>query len=299
MERPTVSLIIPVFHPRRELLERVVAAAQRQLLPSDEIIVVENGSDTLRDFSQTGLKLIIETKSGSAFARRRGMEAATGETIWFLDDDTIPATAHLAAGLERLTGGSRVAIVGGRVDVRDERGLQPAAPFLRELFGERPLGNDYLESAADFNEMPFFIPFTGGSLYRRELLTGYFKSMDPSFAGRSGTAGVEGCEDIEIAAHAMLQGWKVAYDPRMRVEHVISAPRLTFKYAARLSHGSGCSYGRFLVKHGFESRISKPGVFLRLLRRLAVRPPLSRDALLRFLQYAGRVRGRGAPPSLP
>lgn len=290
MDRPPVTLIIPTHRPQRALLERVLEAALPQLGAGDEAIVVENNSDTLHDLLQ--VRVVSEGRPGSAFARARGVAEARGEIIWFLDDDTVPVAGHLAAGLDRLQASARLGIVGGQVDVRTSEGERPASAFVRELFGERPLGRHYLESEPHFRTMPYFIPFTGGSLYRSVVLKAQLAALDTSFSGRTGADGVAGCEDIELAAQALRGGWTVAYEPAMRVEHVIHPRRFATGYLARLSYGSAHSYGRFLVKHDLEPPISIGGAVLRVARRIMLRPPVSREAMFAFLQYAGRTLGR-------
>ena len=89
-----ISVIIPT-HNRADILPRAIKSIQNQTRPVDEIIVVSDGST---DNTEEVVKALAE-KDGRIrliayhpghngnYARNRGLEAATGEFIAFLDDD--------------------------------------------------------------------------------------------------------------------------------------------------------------------------------------------------------------------
>ena len=89
-----ISVIIPT-HNRADLLPRAIKSVQDQTRAVDEIIVVSDGST---DNTEETVKKIAEQDSriqliayypghNGNYARNRGIEAATGEFIAFLDDD--------------------------------------------------------------------------------------------------------------------------------------------------------------------------------------------------------------------
>lgn len=91
---PVVSVIIPVYN-RREQLLRAIASVQKQQFTHFELIVVDDGSD--EDLGgvipcdsnsvPTTRYMRLPLRSGVAFARNRGVEVARGEWIAFLDSD--------------------------------------------------------------------------------------------------------------------------------------------------------------------------------------------------------------------
>ncbi|MBO4730840.1 MAG: glycosyltransferase family 2 protein [Bacteroidaceae bacterium] len=109
-----VSLIIPV-HNRKELLPRLFSSLRQVNDCQMELLLVDNNSDAdtramLQAFmdetnSAAGnirATLLTETKPGAAAARNRGLDAATGEYIYFFDSDdeltpTMPALAEALA----------------------------------------------------------------------------------------------------------------------------------------------------------------------------------------------------------
>lgn len=89
-----ISVIIPT-HNRADILPRAIKSIQNQTRPVDEIIVVSDGST---DNTEEVVKALAEKDRrirliayhpghNGNYARNRGLEAATGEFIAFLDDD--------------------------------------------------------------------------------------------------------------------------------------------------------------------------------------------------------------------
>ncbi len=94
MNAPEVSIIIPTFN-RAVLLPRAIRSVMTQTFTDWEIIIVDDGStdDTgsvLSGFaSRLGAKLVVihQTNAGSSAARNRGIDAARGRFVAFLDSD--------------------------------------------------------------------------------------------------------------------------------------------------------------------------------------------------------------------
>ena len=99
---PSLSVIIPVYNVE-EYLGECLQSLTDQTLASMEIIVVDDGStDGSRDIAvhhavRDSRFVVLDTHSngGPGAARNRGIAAARGRYITFLDsDDTIPSTAY-------------------------------------------------------------------------------------------------------------------------------------------------------------------------------------------------------------
>jgi glycosyltransferase involved in cell wall biosynthesis len=90
MRAPLVSAVIPTRN-RLELVRRAIASVRSQSYPNVEIIVVDDGStdgtaETLSNEEDVRLVRLHEGLGGAG-ARNRGVEAATGDLIAFLDSD--------------------------------------------------------------------------------------------------------------------------------------------------------------------------------------------------------------------
>ncbi len=88
---PAVSVIIPTRN-RRGTLGRAIASALAQSLPPTEIIVIDDASTDgtvqwLQTQYPTTRLIALEVRGGAPRARNRGIEAAQGEFIAFLDSD--------------------------------------------------------------------------------------------------------------------------------------------------------------------------------------------------------------------
>ena len=140
------SIVIPTFN-RLDQLQNVIAAVRGQARPPDtdlEVVVVDDGSsDGTSDWLETqignpGFRAIHQPNSGPARARNRGVEAASGDLILFLGDDTVPQPGWLAAHLEehRLFGRSWTA-GGARVHLLLTRYREPIPAIHQRIW--RPI----------------------------------------------------------------------------------------------------------------------------------------------------------------
>jgi len=89
---PLVSTIIPTYN-RADLVSEAIDSVLRQSYPNVEVIVVDDGStddtcDRLKRYG-TRVRLISQSNAGPSAARNRGIAAARGELIAFLDSDDL------------------------------------------------------------------------------------------------------------------------------------------------------------------------------------------------------------------
>ncbi len=87
---PTVSAIIPT-HNRSQTVLRALRSVYAQRILVNEVIVIDDGSsdDTVARIQAEfpGVILICQTQHGVSHARNRGIDAAQGEWLAFLDSD--------------------------------------------------------------------------------------------------------------------------------------------------------------------------------------------------------------------
>ncbi len=94
MDRPTVSVVIPTYN-RADLLPRALDSIIAQSAQDWEIVLVDDGStDETASLAQTYMQrmgermvYIRQVKTGCCSARNRGIEAARGRFLAFLDSD--------------------------------------------------------------------------------------------------------------------------------------------------------------------------------------------------------------------
>lgn len=87
----TVSVVIPAYN-EEEFIKNCLISLTNQIVPANEIIVVDNNSTDktatiVKNFKN--IKLIREKKQGITYARNRGFNEATGDIIARCDGDTV------------------------------------------------------------------------------------------------------------------------------------------------------------------------------------------------------------------
>ena len=109
MTTPIYSVIIPAYN-EETLLPRTLAMLKRamsRLEPAGEVIVVDNNSSdrTAEIAREYGARVVTEPVNQISRARNAGARAARGAHFIFLDGDTLPSSALIAAALSRLLSG--------------------------------------------------------------------------------------------------------------------------------------------------------------------------------------------------
>src|SRR5262245_57157775 len=90
MSEITVSVLMPDNNAPKTI-RKALDSALAQSVPAHEIIIVDDGStddlqDVLRDYGER-VRCLHQPNRGAASARNRGIDAASGEVIAFLDAD--------------------------------------------------------------------------------------------------------------------------------------------------------------------------------------------------------------------
>lgn len=157
-----ISVISPVFNEVPHL-ERFLEALRAQECSGDyEVIVVDNGStDGSLEIlvASDGVTLLQESKRGSYAARNRGIRAARGQVLAFIDPDCIPGPGWLAA-IERGMA------VPGRQILLGKREYEMPSRTLRRL-------SDYDTTVAKYvfssDEPEIYFGYTNNMAVRRSL----------------------------------------------------------------------------------------------------------------------------------
>ena len=214
---PDVTVIVPALD-RTDLLERCLAALGGQF----PVIVVDDGSSDPEAIALVaggyGAKLIRrEVNGGPAAARNTGLAVATSELVAFVDSDCEPP----ADWITRLAGhfaDPLVAAVAPRIAGRADRtGLANTGSADRTSAGRYTEANGALDLGGRPGRVRpksavSFVP-TAAVLARREALLSVARdSLVFDEAMRVG-------EDVDLIWRLHEAGWRVRYDPAVRVVH--------------------------------------------------------------------------------
>ncbi|MDQ2674062.1 MAG: glycosyltransferase family 2 protein [Chloroflexota bacterium] len=154
MNRPLVSVIIPVLNGER-FLAAAVSSIRRQRYPNLEIIVVDDGSTdgTVAVANALGgeVKCLSQANGGPPSARNHGLEVAQGRLIGFLDADDLWSDDKLDVQVDRLHADPELDVVMGTTQV-----CRPTATADAGALGE-PAGP------------PALLLSLGSALFRREV----------------------------------------------------------------------------------------------------------------------------------
>ncbi|HUP22341.1 MAG TPA: glycosyltransferase, partial [Thermoanaerobaculia bacterium] len=115
-----VSIIVPVWRPRRKWLTAAISSALCQVGCSVEVVVVDDGNEVpvrelLADFEDARLRVVERFNGGASAARNSGIAAARGAWIRFHDSDDVlepDSTRHL---LDLASGGDPTIAYGATV----------------------------------------------------------------------------------------------------------------------------------------------------------------------------------------
>lgn len=106
-----VSVIVPVYN-RQEIVKKTIESILAQTYTNLEIVLINDGStdDTLRVLQEYARRepnrivVIDQQNAGQSISRNRGIEAARGQYIAFLDSDDTWAPTKLAEQIPLFTG---------------------------------------------------------------------------------------------------------------------------------------------------------------------------------------------------
>ena len=124
---PRISVVLPTLG-RYELLRPVLEQLRHQSVPAIEVIVVDQNDPERRDpavyreFADLGLRVIHQDRRGQWLARNAAVQAAVGDWIAFVDDDSEVGPDFLHQHLEGLvrydadlSTGASLAVIGAPV----------------------------------------------------------------------------------------------------------------------------------------------------------------------------------------
>jgi glycosyltransferase involved in cell wall biosynthesis len=173
----SLSVIVPAFNEQAYIgktldhINRSIADVGLDV----QVIVVDNGStDQTADVARaSGASVFVEPTRNVARARNTGARASNGETLLFIDADTLVPVGLLSRINEVM---SAPACVGGAVDIR----YQPASLLIRGYLGMwRLLGNalGMAQGAAQFCRRDVYLALRGydETLFMGEDLDFYWR----------------------------------------------------------------------------------------------------------------------------
>lgn len=213
-----ISVVIPHLN-QPDHLARCLASLAAGTRAPDEVIVVDNGSASLPAAicAAHGARLLEEREPGPGPARNRGIAAATGGVLAFIDADCLADPGWLAAA-EAALADPAAAVLGGdvRIALADPSRLSMTEAY-ESIYAYRM--DRYIAREG----------FTGtGNLVMRRAV---FDDVGPF-------AGIGVAEDRDWGLRATARGHRIRYVAGMRVYHPARATLadLARKWDRQLAH---------------------------------------------------------------
>lgn len=125
-ERERISIIIPFYNTKKELIQKALLSAVNQTYKNIEILIVNDGSDSehtriVEELARTDDRIVLinQNNFGVSHARNAGIDAASGEFVAFLDADDELSPVFLEKAIQLMEAEKAELIIGGCQRVRD------------------------------------------------------------------------------------------------------------------------------------------------------------------------------------
>jgi glucosyl-dolichyl phosphate glucuronosyltransferase len=229
-----ISVIISTYNRYERLAGALKSlAASRLPEPIDwEVLVVDNNStdqtrqvvDGIRAEHPQRFRYLLEPQAGKSRALNKGIEAAQGDILVFIDDDVVVEPSWLDNLTVSLRSGACAGVAGR---ILPEGGFRPP-PWLSVdgRFALAPLALfDLGPQAGELHGSPF-----GANMaYRKEMFRkhgGFRIDLGPA----AGTKEPQKSEDSEFGMRLLAAGERLRYEPSAIVYHEIPAGRVRKDY---------------------------------------------------------------------
>ena len=209
-----------------------------------ELLVIDNASadntaEVARLCWQNGpapLRVISESRLGVRYARERGLMEAGYEFLGFVDDDNWLADDWVRNAYEIISPDAGLGAVGS---IREPACELPSPVWFHDFHSSYAVLTD--QDLRQMQQPPEYLP-TAGLCVRKaawdKLIKNGFRSQLTGTVGQK----LRGGEDTELTIALRLSGWKLAVDPRLRLQHFMPAQRLRWIYLRKLMRSYAISH---------------------------------------------------------
>lgn len=235
-----LTVVIPT-HNRAESLRRAVTSLlATKTRAAFEIVIVDNNSSdhtsTVAESFGSAVRRVFEPRTAFSAARDRGAATALGEILVYCDDDVIFAEGTLDSIVRRVYGTRDCGVVAGRILPEFETPPPAWASECQRQFNGWSLYSEAVDPRLGNN--PVEVEWAAGPLMavRRsvyEQIGGFppdTLGVETNRSARTFNKLYVGPGDWGLCKLARVAGWKVLYEPRAVVRHVIPATRMSIGF---------------------------------------------------------------------
>jgi GT2 family glycosyltransferase len=213
------SVVIPNWNGAHHL-PTCLSALRAQTYPHIEVIVADNasedGSRELLAGQYPEVRVVaLPQNRGFTGACNAGMEAAKGEFVVLLNNDTQVEPGWAAAVVDAFNRHPEAGLVASKMLLFDERDRFHTAGDLYRVDGRLVNRGVWERDEGQYDQEEYVFSACGGSAAYRRSMLGEIGRLDDDF--------FFSCEDMDLAWRAQLAGYRCIYAPNAIVYHRLAA----------------------------------------------------------------------------
>lgn len=223
-----LSLIICTYN-RENYLNKALHYISLQTLSKNrfELIIVDNNSsDSTKLIAEEYIKnhsnarYIFESKQGLSYARNTGYKAAKSDNLLYLDDDAYLNTEGLENLVNFINSDEKLAVVGGRAIVQyPDKKPDWVTKSVVNWLDSYDYGDETIEVTPENLKKKIVKLPIGCCFFVRKRILDEIGGFNPQL-GRIGKKMFAG-EEILISRYVQKNRGKIAYFPKIKVDHAI------------------------------------------------------------------------------
>lgn len=239
MPQCLITLLVCTRNGARTLeqcLRHSLAEVRATGSPMAELVVVDNGStDTTWSIAETiarenasVVRLLRAMTPGKNHAFEAGVRAARGDIVAIVDDDNYLLPGYLRHAADFFRDYPAVGAVGSMNEVDESVATPEWFDWAKDQFAcTRPIISDNVVIDHQGREIGDLGYIAGaGMAFRKQPLIDAWEAGYQFFSNTNRQAGITG-EDIELCFVLRSMGFRLGFDPRMKLRHDLAAARLT------------------------------------------------------------------------
>jgi glycosyltransferase involved in cell wall biosynthesis len=238
---PDLTIAICTHNPRRDVLARTLESLRNQIAPGLRLalLVVDNASNPPLTDAELGLdqfpfpaRVCPEPELGLTPARWRAFQEASGDLLLYVDDDNFLEPNYAAEVVGFFSRNPRAGVVGGRTLALPET---PLPSWMTEQLLSHLAVRDPGDAPIRFLDDQ--TPYGAGMALRRTAMRA--ARVDSAvFSDRKGNH-LSSFGDSELCYRIRIAGWELWYEPKLKLQHFLSAHRLRPEYYLRFLETMG------------------------------------------------------------
>ncbi|MCU0497272.1 MAG: glycosyltransferase family 2 protein [Anaerolineae bacterium] len=217
--QPLLSIVIPNWNGLK-FLKTCLDALRAQTYRTLEVIIADNASTDgsqvfIRDHYPEVILIELPENRGFTGACNAGMQAAKGELICLLNNDTEVDSGWAAAIIDAFTRHPEVGLIASKMLLFDRRDTIHTTGDYFTVEGRPGNRGVWQRDEGQYDREEYVFSACGGSsVYRRTMLDQIGLLDDDFFFS---------LEDVDLGWRAQLSGWRCLYTPHAVVYHHLSA----------------------------------------------------------------------------